>query len=189
MTSVLVSGVQAQVAAVAAALRQHDVSVTEVADIADVPAVCAEAGDAAFDCYVQLGATIHLEGDSAVQRVHHFYAAGVLARFTALDAARTALKPGASVVFVMGTLPQDVATKADREARMALTNVLGRAAQADAEPSHLTVRILDTSTEPERIAALALGMAPPPRPDDPSLDELSLTDWRVELMSMVLAET
>jgi nucleotide-binding universal stress UspA family protein len=128
-------------------------------------------------------------GETAIQRVRHFYADGVLARFTALDAALEALHRPAEVVFVMGSLPPDVASDEDRNARRALTEVLARAARADVDRGELTARILEGDTEPDRIAAFALGQSPPPRAPDPALEELSLADWRVELMSIVTVET
>jgi hypothetical protein len=188
MPSVLVSGAEAQVIAVAEVLRRLGATVTEVVDIDDVPRVCEEAGGDAFDAYVQLAASFRVEGASVIQRVRHFYADGVLARFKALDAALGALTAPAQVVFVLGALPPEVATKDDRAARRALTHVLGRAAQADAAPGELTVRVLEADAEPERIAALTLGQAPPPRPGN-DLSDLSLEDWRIELMSVVLVET
>jgi hypothetical protein len=189
MPSVLLSGAEQQVADVAKALRDGGATVTEVVDIHDVPRVCEQAGGDAFDVYVQLGATFRIEGATAIQRVEHFYAEGVLARFRALDAALGALTIAAQVIFVLGTLPPEVATDDDREARRALTRVLGRAAQADAAPGDLTVRLLGSDTEPERIAALALGRPPSPQDPEERLAGLSLEDWRVELMSVVLVET
>jgi hypothetical protein len=189
MTTVLVSGAPKQVSAIAHALRRRGADVVEVTDLDKVPAACRAAGEGAFAGYVQLGASFRVDGESAVQRVRHFYADGVLARFTALDAARPALAPGASVVFVMGSLPPDVATDGDRTARRALTDVLGRAVRADAAPAQLTIRVLDADAEPDRVAALTLGQSPgAPEPDE-RLEDLSLSDWRVELMGVVLVET
>ena len=185
MPSVLVSGEENHVREVAEALHRRGATVTEVTDLADVPEVCRRAGDGVFDGYVQLSAALKMEGGSAVARVRHFYADGVLARFSALDAARTSLAAPASLVFVLGTLPPEVTTDDDRNARAALTGALSRAARSDAAPGELTVRVLEADTEADRIAALTLGQAPPPR-DEP---ELSLEDWRIELMSVVLAET
>jgi hypothetical protein len=88
---------------------------------------------------------------------------------------------------VLGTLPPEVTTDDDGNARAALTGVLGRAARSDAAPGELTVRVLDADSEADRIAALALGQAPPPREE--SRPEMSLEDWRIELMSVVLANT
>jgi hypothetical protein len=188
MTNVLVSGEENHVREVAEALRRRGASVTEVTDLADIPEVCRKAGDGVFDCYVQLAASFRMEGDTAVQRVRHFYANGVLARFSALDAARDALATSAGVTFVLGTLPPEVTTDDDRNARAALTGILGRAARSDAAPGELTIRVLDADTEADRIAALTLGQTPPPR-DEPRLAEKSLEDWRIELMSVVLVET
>jgi hypothetical protein len=121
---VLVSGAAAHVAEVAVQLRARAADVTEVTDLADVPAVCAAAGPHTFDSYVQLPATFRVTGATAVLRVHHFYAEGVLARFTALAAALPSLTTEARVTFVLGTLPPEAASSDDREARRALTRVL-----------------------------------------------------------------
>jgi len=188
MTHVLVSGEENRVVEVSDALRRRGATVTEVTELADLPEVCHKAGDGAFDCYVQLAAPIQMEGATAVQRIRHFYANGVLARFTALDAAREALTSPAGLIFVLGTLPPEVTTDDDRNARRSLTGVLARAARSDAAPGELSVRIMDADADAERIAALALGQAPPPR-DDARLAALSLEEWRIELMSVGLAET
>ena len=75
MPRYLVSGIAALVSDVAAVLREHGAEVVEVDDIGDVPRVCADAGAGAFDGYVQLPASFTVEGDTAVSRVHHFFAA------------------------------------------------------------------------------------------------------------------
>jgi hypothetical protein len=190
MTSVLVSGAETQVAEVAKALRDEGAKVTEVVDLADLPSVCAGAGPAAFDAYVQLAASFRIEGGTAIQRVRHFYADGVLARYTALDAALPSLSPQARITFVLGTLPPDVTTSADREARYALTQVLARAARADAGAGEPEVRILDADVTPDRIAAFAVGRVPSAGPPIPErMAELSLADWRVEMMSVMYVDT
>ena len=102
MLSVLVSGAQAQVVEVAAALRARDAEVAEVYDLDEVAAACDSAGPRVFDSYVQLPASFRVRGDTAVLRVHHFYAEGVLARFTALAAALPSLTLTARLTFVMG---------------------------------------------------------------------------------------
>ena len=186
--SVLVSGAADHVASVAAALRARGAQVTEVPELEDLPDVCARAGAGAFDAYVQLAATLALEGDSAVERVRQFYADGVLARFSALDAARPALAEDAELVFVMGVLSGDVAHEEDRQARHALTTVLARAARADHGPGRLRVRILPSDTGDEAVAALALGRAPGGEPAVPDRGD-SLVEWRMQLMSVMFAET
>jgi hypothetical protein len=190
MTSVLLSGAATKVAGLAKALRDQDAKVTQVTDLADLPSVCADAGPAAFDAYVQLGASFRVEGETAIQRVRHFYADGVLARFAALEVALPALSRPAQVTFVLGAVPADVATSVDREARYALTQVLARAARADAAPGELEIRILDADVTPDRIAAFAVGRTPPAAPPIPErMAELSLADWRVEMMNVMYVDT
>jgi hypothetical protein len=189
MPAVLVSGARAHVTEVADALRARGADVTEVAELDDVPAVCAAAGARAFDGYVQLPAAFQADGDTAIQRVHHFYAAGVLARFTALDAALPALAPGARVTFVLGLLPAEAATRDDREARRALTRVLAHAARADLPDGTLGVRVLEWGVPADEIAMSVLG----PQQSVPDLDNrlagLSYADWRVELLGLAVLET
>lgn len=189
MASVLVSGASAHIGQVAQALRDRGANPTEVADLADMPAACAAAGAAAFDSYVQLPATFRMHGDTAIQRVHHFYAQGVLARFIALDAALPALVPAARITFVLGTLPPEAATSDDREARQALTRVLAQAARADTPDGHLTVRVLHAGAAPDEIAQVALGLDPARHELIDRLGELSYADWRVELLGLAAVET
>jgi hypothetical protein len=189
MTSVLVSGAADHVAEVGRALRARDADVTEVTDLDDVPAACAAAGPATFDSYVQLPATFQIKGDTAIRRVHHFYADGVLARFTALAAALPSLTPGARLTFVLGTLPPEVATSDDREARRALTRVLTQAARADTPDGHLTVRVLDVGAAPDEIAQIAVGLDPARQEVMDRLSDLSYADWRVELLGLAAVQT
>lgn len=78
-------------AKVAEALRELGATATEVVQLSDLPAAVRAAGPDAFDSYVQLGASFTVKGSTAIQRVHHFFADGVLARFTALDTVLAAL--------------------------------------------------------------------------------------------------
>ena len=87
MANILVSGNAEQVAQVADELRSRGATVTGVDDLELVPVACSAAGPGAFDGYVQLPANFTVRGDSAIRRVHHFFADGVLARFPALAAA------------------------------------------------------------------------------------------------------
>lgn len=187
MTAVLVSGAAGHVAEVAEALRGLGAQVTEVADLEDVPEVVGSAE--AFDCYVQLGATFTVRGDTAVRRVHHFFADGVLARFTALDTVLAAKTPPQRVVFVMGVLPREVSGPADRDARRALTQVLAQAARADVAPAFLDVAILEASARPDEIANAALGTAALPPGDPATMDDALYQDWRVEFLGLAQLET
>jgi len=189
MAAVLLSGAAGLVGQVADALRAHDAEVTEVTDLDKVPAVCAAAGPGAFGSYVQLPATFAVHGDTAVRRVHHFYADGVLARFPALAGALPALAPSSRVTFVLGQLPVEVATADDREARRALVRVLGHAARADTPNGALAVRILDTGSTPEQIALVALGRDPAREALLDQLGDMSYEDLRIEMLGLVSVDT
>ena len=93
MGSYLVSGIGSFVADVGAVLTEHGAQYVGVDDIADVPAACAAAGSGAFDGYVQLPATFQVQGDTAVEAVHHYFRDGVLARFPGFLGAGL-LRPG-----------------------------------------------------------------------------------------------
>jgi hypothetical protein len=187
MPRYLVSGIAELVADVAAVLHEHNAEVVAVDDIADVPRVCADAGPDAFDGYVQLPASFTVQGDTAVVRVHHFFADGVLARYPAVASALPSLKPEARLTFVTGVLPGDLSTEDDVAARAALLRILGQAAQADAA-NGLRVRTLNSGATPKEIALTALGRTPDARSFD-SASEESYAEWRMELLSVMWAET
>ncbi len=187
MPRYLVSGITALVADVSAVLREYDVDVVLVDDIDAVPRACAEAGPAAFDGYIQLPASFTVAGDTAVERVHHFFADGVLARFPAVAAALPSLRPGARLTFVTGVLPPDVSTEDDVAARAALIRILGHAARADVEG--LRVCILDSGSTPKEIALTALGRGAERGPAARELSDEEYAEWRMELLGIVWAET
>jgi len=184
MPHFLVSGVAAQAAAVAEALRGDGATVVEVDDIADVPKVCAEAGPAAFDGYVQLPASFDIRGETAVERVHHWFADGVLARFPAVAAALPALAEGARLTVVLGVLPPEVATDDDVTARSALVRILGHAARADGPG--LRVGVLGAGTDAAEIARVVSGRGP--RRVDDAETTASFADWRVEILGLMSVE-
>ena len=187
MPRYLVSGIAELVSDVAAVLREHDAEVVEVDDIDDVPRACADAGPGAFDGYIQLPASFTVLGDTAVQRVHHFFGEGVLARFPAVAAALPALKADARLTFVMGVLPGDLSTDDDVAARSALVRILGHAARADAADG-LRVASLDSGSTPKEIAMAALGRGSSSQALATVSDE-EYTEWRMELLSVMWAET
>jgi hypothetical protein len=187
MPRYLVSGIAELVSDVAAVLREHDAEAVEVHDIDDVPRACEEAGPGAFDGYVQLPATFTVQGDNAVQRVHHFFAEGVLARFPAVAAALPVLKPDARLTFVTGVLPGDVSTDDDVAARSALIRILGRAARADVS-NGLRVTSLGSASTAKEIALAALGRTSTAGAVADASDE-DYTEWRMELLGMMWAET
>src|SRR4051794_18800806 len=186
MPRYLVSGIAQLVSDVAAVLREHDADVVEVDDLADVPKVCADAGPASFDGYIQLPATFTVQGDTAVERVHHFFDDGVLERFPAVAAALPSLKPGSRLTFVTGVLPADVSTDDDVAARAALVKILGRAAQADAA-NGLRVCTVGTGATAKDIALTALGRASGASSVTTEPDDYG--EWRIELLGMMWAET
>jgi hypothetical protein len=187
MARYLVSGIPALGSDVAAVLREHDVDVVQVDDITAVPRACAEAGPDAFDGYVQLPASFTVQGETAIQRVHHFIADGVLARFPAVEAALGTLRPGARITVVLGVLPAEVSTEDDVAARAALVRLLGRAARADARPG-LRLTVLQAGTTPKEIALCALGRSDE-RPPVSELSDESFAEWRMELLGMMWAQT
>jgi hypothetical protein len=188
-TRVLVSGRADLVDPVARALRAGDAEVTAVVDLEDMPSVCAAAGVAAFDSYIQLPSTFVPRGETVIQRVHHFYAGGVLARFVALDLALPALSRSGRISFVLGTLPPEAASPNDRDARHALTRVLAQAARADAGDARLAIRVLDAGTPVEDVVFVALGGDLERREMREQLDRMTYADWRVELLGLVAVET
>ena len=187
-TNVLVSGAPDRIDAVSRILREHDCQVVEVADLERVPQACAEAGEGTFDAYVQLPAAFAIEGATAIERLHHLFVRGVLARFPAMNAAVPALKPGGRITVVAWPLPAEVATDDDIEARSALFRVLAHAAQADGGDDTV-VRVLGSRTPPEDIAAAALGRESARPASVESLSAVSYADWRVELLGLVSVES
>lgn len=187
MPHFLISGIGELAAQVAAVLRENGSGAVEVDDIADVPSVCAAAGGAAFDGYIQLPATFTVEGDTAVDRIHHFFADGVLARFPAVTAALPVLRSDSRLTFVMGVLPPEVSTEDDVAARAALVRVLGHAARADG-PDNLRVSVLGSGSTPKEIALTALGRNPEWESLTVGYAGGSYADWRVELLGLMSAE-
>ena len=187
MPRYLVSGIAELVSDVAAVLREHEAEVVEVDDIDDVPRACSEAGPGAFDGYIQLPASFTVQGDTAVNRVHHFFADGVLARFPAVAAALPTLKPEARLTFVAGVLPPDVSTEDDVAARAALLRILGHAAQADAS-NGLRICTLGSGATAKDIALTAMGRNTDRGAFTTEPDE-SYDEWRIELLGMMWAET
>ena len=187
-TNVLVSGAPERIEAVSRILREHDCTIVEVDDLERVPQACAEAGEGAFDAYVQLPAAFGIEGRTAIERLHHLFVKGVMARFPAMDAVVPALKSGGRITLVAWPLPAEVATDDDIEARQALFRVLAHAAQADGGDDTV-VRVLSSSTPPDDIALAALGRESARPASVESLSAVSYADWRVELLGLVSVES
>jgi len=189
VTSVLISGAEQQAAGVAEAFEARGAHVTTVVRLEDMPRVCEEAGLSSFDAYVQLSSTFETQGSTVVDRVHDFYARGVLARFPALGAALPALTPTASVTFVLGHLPAEVASRDDRDARLSLTKVLVHAARADAPQARHSFRVLQSDATSDAIVAAALGESTSRQELEERLSDLDYADWRVEVLGLAFLET
>jgi NAD(P)-dependent dehydrogenase (short-subunit alcohol dehydrogenase family) len=186
MPHFLISGIPALVGDVAAVLRENGSTAVEVHDVDGVQRACVEA-ERSFDGYIQLPATFTVSGDTAIARVHHYFSAGVLARFRAVAAALPQLGPGARITFVTGVLPPGVNTDDDIAARAALIRVLGHAARADG-PADLGVSMVEPGATPKEIALTALGRNPEREALSRGVDDSSYADWRVELLGMMSAE-
>jgi hypothetical protein len=187
MARFLVSGKSELAAEVAAALRAEGAEAVEVGDLDALTRVCAAAGPRAFDGYVQLPARFTVEGDSAVERVRHYIAGGVLARFTAVAAVLPSLVPNARITFVTGALPPEVSTEDEATARRALVRVLGHAARADA-PDGLRVDVLSPTSSSREVALTALGRNPRWEALAAGDSGESYTDWRAEVLGLISAE-
>lgn len=186
MPHFLISGIPELGSEVAAVLREQGSTAVEVGDIDDVPDVCA-AAERPFDGYVQLPATFTVRGDTAVRRIHHFFAEGVLARFPAVAAALPTLTPDARITFVTGVLPPEVSTEDDVAARAALVRVLGHGARADGPPG-LRISTLGSGSTPKEIALTALGRNPAWESVRADVAGGTYADWRAELLGMMSAQ-
>lgn len=186
MPHILVSGIGDMVDPVVNALREQGSTTVVVADAEETTAAVAEAGPRAFDGYVQLPSRFGLLGDTAVDRIHHFVALGVMARFPIMSAALPALRPGARVAFVPAVLPAEVSTTDDVDARAALLRILARAARADG-PEGLRISFLGSGASAAEVARSVLGTGPATDDHVPSEPDRSYADWRVELLGMMSA--
>ena len=189
MPGVLVSGMAAQVAAVAAALRERGATVTEVPDLDDVPAVAAAAGAGAFDSYVQLPATFAIEGDTAVLRVHNFFADGVLARFPALAGrpARPDPARGGSRSSSGSCRSRSPPPTTGRRGRH--SSGCCRTRPAPTPAATWRCGSWTPAPSPDEIALVALGRDPTREAVLEHLADMNYEDLRVELLGLVSVET
>jgi hypothetical protein len=186
MPHFLVSGIAELGSSVADELRAQGSTAVQVDDIEDVARACAEAGEHAFDGYIQLPATFSVVGPTAVDRLHCFFVDGVMARFPAMAAALPTLRAGSRITFVTGVLPPEISTDDDVAARAALLRVLSRAARADG-PSGLRVSSLGSGSTPKEIVTAALGRDPKLEQAVTADPDHDYDDWRVEVLGMMSA--
>jgi hypothetical protein len=137
--------------------------------------------------YVQLPVQVPAVGDTAVDRLRSFLSEGLVARFEAIAKVLPWLRPDAVVLLVAGNLPPDLTWPDDRQARMALLRVLGRAAEADAGAA-VRVRTVDAS----RSDADIVDLFDRPDPDRnraiadfvDHAGDMPYDDWRLALLEL-----
>lgn len=177
----LVSGSAERAGRVAALLEKAGVSTRTVTD----PAKVGEVDSRPLDFYIQLPATMHAEGGTAVARVGSFLAAGLLARFAAVDAVLPVLAPGAVVVLVSGNTPDEVLLADDQRSRLALLHLLAHATRAEAGPRNVRVEVVSAGRNDREIVEYATAG----RPDRATatrggFSDKGYDDWRTEIMGL-----
>jgi hypothetical protein len=189
---VLITGSDQRAEEIAQELRQADVEVLVVEDLALLPGVLQDLPPACLHGYVQLPVTVELQGASVVRRVRDFLEGGLLSRFDTVQAVLPALADDARVLFVAGntsTVGRDLPD--DRGARLALLEVLAHAVRAEGSPAAVAVHVLDQRSATE-LAQTALGAAAAVRADVADLrrreDDMSYDDWRTEILGMATVE-
>lgn len=151
----------------------------------------AEPGPAGLDFYIQLPVTIRPEGDTAVARVGSFLAAGLLARFRAVERVLPVLRPGATVVLVSGNTPDEMSLPDDQRSRLALLHLLAYATRAELATRQVRVTVVSNQRSDQEIVQYALGGGEVETQRD-SQERASAAaayqDWRTEVMGLVGVE-
>ena len=157
--------------------------------ITDPAALPGEPGGDGLDFYIQLPVTIHLDGHTAVARVGSFLAAGLLARFNAVDRVLPVLAPGATVVLVSGNAPDAGSLPDDQRSRLALLHLLAHATQAELADRHVEVKVVSSQRSDQEIVHYALGgddeTHPHQDPQERASAAIAYQDWRAEVMGLV----
>lgn len=142
-----------------------------------------------FDFYIQLPVTIRAEGHTAVARVGSFLAAGLLARFSAVDRILPVLAPGATVVLVSGNTPEEMSLPDDQRSRLALLHLLAHATRAELATKHVEVKVVSSQRSDQEIVHYALGgdngTHPHRNPRERASTATAYQDWRTEVMGLV----
>ena len=150
-------------------------------------------GSSDVQCYVQLGTTVPVRGETVVERVHSFLSNGLLERFTAAEQVLPRLADGAVVLLVAGNQSAETAAPDDQAARLSLLRVLGHAIRADMAPNRVRVRLISADrTEAEIVEFAHSGAKDPTTLIDGSPAGLtagsSYEDWRIEIMGLAHVE-
>lgn len=182
----LLSGSAERAQRLSALLKDAGADAVIITDPAALPGE--PAGDG-LDFYIQLPVTIHPQGHTAVARVGSFLAAGLLARFSAVERVLPVLAPGATVVLVSGNTPDEVSLPDDQRSRLALLHVLAHATRAELATKHVEVKVVSDQRSDQDIVHYALGgddSAHAPRnPQERASTATTYQDWRTEVMGLV----
>ena len=188
-STVAVTGVAEQVAAVSAALRNAGAEVIAVDDLAALDTAVAGIARGSLDCYVQLPVHVAARGNAVIDRVRNFLEDGLLARFTAASTILPALSDDGRVILVGGNTPGEASSPDDQNARLALLDVLAHAIQADKSTTRIRIRRLPNTESAEQIATVALGGEPTREEALADLQsrepKMSFDDLRIEVMGLV----
>lgn len=184
----LVTGAFDRVANVAMALKRAGFTVAELGTSDDLDSVCATAGPASVNCYVQLPWEVESAAQTAVERLGHLLSSGLVRRFETAARVLPLLRPHASVVLAIGHRLVDSQTPDDGYARQRLLRLLSRAIRIDRGGAGLRVVVVDDDCPSEQIAALATDRGTDAAPRCISKyrgleDGSNLSDWRQELLS------
>jgi hypothetical protein len=191
--TVLVTGSDRRVNAVAAALRAAGADVLSAPGLDELDEVVSLL-PGSLDCYIQLPVTLRPSGEAVVSRVRDFLDKGLLTRFRLAEAVLPALSSNGSVVLVAGHTPSEASAPDDEAARIAFLHVLAHALRADKAPAKLRVRVVAGQSNANEIAQVALISEPAPHaraaPRDPVANEheMSYQDWRTEVLGLVSIE-
>ena len=195
MTTVMVTGSDQRVEAVAAALRAGGANVLTAPRLDRLVDEVKSLRAGSLDCYIQLPVTLRPAGDAVVSRVRDFLDKGLLTRFRLAETVLPALSPQGSVVLVAGHTPAEVRAPDDEAARLALLRVLAHAIRADKAPAKLRVHVVTAEHDADEVARLALTpdlagarAANQPRDLAGGDAEMSYQDWRTEVLGLVSVE-
>jgi hypothetical protein len=148
---------------------------------------------AAIDCYVQLGVTVPVRGETVVRRVQAFLSDGLLERFSTADRVRPLLAPDAIVLLVAGNTPGELTAPDDQAARLALLRVLAHALRADMAPDEVRVRVITSARTDAELVAYAVGGGKDPLADQAESPEDGTSgrdyeDWRAAVLGLFHVE-
>jgi hypothetical protein len=186
--SAVVTGSPGRVGDVAIALKEAGFDVTEAGCGERLDEVAGGLGSSSVHTYVQLPWDVKTAALGAIEQVHQFLTGGLLARFRMANEMLPLLRPGASVVLVVGNRPAGDPTLDDRHARKSLLRLLARTIEAESAEAGVRTVVAGDHCSPAEIAELALHGGPD---HSRRLSEyaahgegLSYDDWQRELLAL-----